>query len=204
MSRAGQLKRGRALTARSISPPAGTLAERPARPRPTVTATSWDPHQNISFPEWVEHGRRLGRMGRGIGWWIGDWLRFGNATYGERYAPVARMTGYDRQSLMNMVYVASSVEPARRREELSWSHHAEIAALEPAEQDAWLDRAVRDRLSVRCLREAIRNERRAATAEQRSAERRPARDDVADVVCPSCGRSLAAENEDRGADGHVA
>jgi putative SOS response-associated peptidase YedK len=30
---------------------------------------------------------------------------------------------------------------SRRREVLSWSHHREVAALPPAEQDEWLDRA---------------------------------------------------------------
>jgi len=153
-----------------------------------LTATTWVAHSSISLPEWIEHGRRLGRMGRGIGWWIGDWLRFGNAAYGERYAPAARATGYDRQSLMNMVYVASSVEPSRRRENLSFSHHAEVAALEPADQDRWLERAEHDRLSVRCLREAIRVEHRGVSMEQRAADRRSAR------VCPSCGHSMTAED----------
>jgi hypothetical protein len=172
---------------------------RPAKARPTLTATTWNAHETISFPEWIEHGRRLGRMGRGIGWWIGDWLRFGNAAYGERYAPAVRATGYDRQSLMNMVYVASSIEPERRREDLSWSHHAEIAALEPDEQDRWLERAERDRLSVRCLREAIRTERRGAKAGE-PGEPRPARHRATGGVCPSCGHSLALQNEHQ-ADG---
>jgi hypothetical protein len=152
--------------------------------------------------EWAAHGRRLGVMGRGVGWWLGDWLRFGNAAYGERYGPAARLTGYDRQSLMNMVYVASRFEPARRHEKLSWSHHAEIAALEPAEQDEWLDRAGRDRLSVRDLREAIRTQRRGVVAERRAeADAEPAvidPPDSPDVVCPSCGRPLAAANDRAG------
>jgi hypothetical protein len=150
----------------------------------------------MSFAEWVAHGRRLGVMGRGVGWWLGDWLRFGNTAYGERYGPAASMTGYDRQSLMNMVYVASRVEPSRRREKLSWSHHAEVAAFEPAEQDAWLDRAEGDQLSVRCLREAIRTQRRGVKAEPVAAadvERSHAgTPDSPDFVCPSCGRPLAS------------
>jgi hypothetical protein len=179
----------------NAAPPSSpVLTERSVKPRPTLTATTWNAHQTISFAEWMEHGRRLGRLGRGIGWWIGDWLRFGNAAYGERYAPAARATGYDRQSLMNMVYVASSIEPSRRRENLSWSHHAEIAALEPADQDRWLERAERDRLSVRCLREAMRNERRAAMASQ-PPEPQLARHDAAGVVCPSCGHAIAPKNE---------
>jgi hypothetical protein len=153
----------------------------------------------MSFSEWVAHGRRLGVMGRGVGWWLGDWLRFGNAAYGERYGPAARMTGYDRQSLMNMVYVASRVEPSRRREKLSWSHHAEIAAFEPAEQDDWLDRAEHDQLSVRCLREAIRTQRRAGKAERGAAgdvePSQAASPDAPDFVCPSCGRPLASADD---------
>jgi hypothetical protein len=165
-------------------------------PRPALTPTSWGAHEGMPFSEWVAHGRRLGVMGRGVGWWIGDWLRFGNAAYGERYTAASRTTGYDRQSLMNMVYVASRFEPPRRRERLSWSHHAEIAPFEPAEQDQWLDRAERDRLSVRDLREAIRTQRRGEKADSGDAEHsQAAAAGAPDPLCPSCGRPLPAESE---------
>jgi hypothetical protein len=149
---------------------------------------------SMSVAEWMAHGRRLGVMGRGVGWWLGDWLRFGNAAYGERYGPAARITGYDRQSLMNMVYVASRVEPSRRRDKLSWSHHAEVAAFEPAQQDEWLDRAERDRFSVRCLREALRTERRALKAEAGEDRSPAAAPHSPDSLCPSCGRPLTADD----------
>jgi hypothetical protein len=42
---------------------------------------------------------------------------------------------------MNMAYVAGRFAPERRRAELSFSHHAEVAALAPDEQEEWLDRA---------------------------------------------------------------
>ena len=116
--------------------------------RDKLTPTSWSPHATMSFADWVEQGRRLGEVGRGAGWWIGDWLHYGNAAYGERYARAARVTGYDIQTLMNMVYVASHFDPPRRRQSLSWSHHAEVVALAPAEQDRWLDRAEAERLSI--------------------------------------------------------
>lgn len=115
-----------------------------------------------------------------MAWWIGDWLLYGNKRYGERYARAARITGYDVQSLMNMVWVASSFEPARRRDALSWSHRAEVAALTPEEQDDWLTRAEAQRMFVRCLRTEIRAARRLeGTAEQTG--------DVPTVVCPTCG-----------------
>jgi len=130
--------------------------------------------------EWVAHGRRLGLAGRNVGWWIGDWLRYGNAAYGERYSRAAKVTGYDTQTLMNMVYVASQVDASRRREALSWSHHAEVAALSEDDQQRWLARAQDGRLSVRDLREEIRRERRQERVEE-------AFEAAGAVKCPGCG-----------------
>ncbi len=164
--------------------------------QPTITAVSWRPDPHLSFAQWVRHGRKLGLMGRNVGWWLGDWLRFGNAAYGERYVGASRVTGYDVQTLMNMVYVASHIEHSRRREALSWSHHAEVACLSAAEQDAWLDRAEEERLSVRCLRQELRREKRArkdvvdearTQIAQTAAADPHAHSDDANVVCPSCG-----------------
>jgi hypothetical protein len=171
-----------------------------ASSRGVLTDVSWRPHSDLSFADWVEHGRRLGLVGRSAGWWIGDWLNFGNAAYGERYVRAARITGYDVQTLMNMTYVASRIEPDRRRERLSWSHHAEVAALDVPAQERWLERAEQDRLAVRCLREEIRRERRLASGEQDGLE--PASEADADtpaaevngearLVCPECGHAFA-------------
>lgn len=163
--------------------------------RVTMTSVAWRAVPGLALEEWLETGRKLGVLGRNAGWWIGDWLCYGNHTYGERYARAARLTGYDVQTLMNMVYVASHFQPERRRENLSWSHHAEVAALDPAEQDQWLDRAEADRLSVRCLRQEIRGHVRSTqAAEQRTLGQAPGATDAraADerLVCPTCGHSL--------------
>jgi hypothetical protein len=161
--------------------------------RPVLTSVAWQPQSELSLAEWLAHGHRLGVMGRSVGWWIGDWLRYGNVTYGERYVRAARVTGYDVQTLMNMVYVASHIESSRRRENLSWSHHAEVAALPPAAQDRWLVHAETERLSVRCLREEIRRERRVLEQiEDPSAD--PGGDaQEPKVVCPSCGHNFPAQ-----------
>jgi hypothetical protein len=57
---------------------------------------------------------------------------------------------------MNMAYVASRFEFSRRRKNLSWSHHAEVAPLSTDEQEYWLNIAVEKRLSVRRLRSELR------------------------------------------------
>jgi len=157
-----------------------------SEPGGSVSPTSWAADGHLSLLEWSQSGRRLGVIGRASGWWIGDWLNYGNARFGERYVRAARITGYDVQTLMNMVYVASKFEPERRRDELSWSHHAELAALEPAQQDRWLERAVAERLSVRCLREEVRRARRLAEAEEQPALEAQSEPEDG-LVCPHCG-----------------
>lgn len=157
----------------------------------SMTPTAWAVSADLSLLEWSQSGRRLGIIGRGTGWWIGDWVNYGNARFGERYVRAARITGYDVQTLMNMVYVASRFAPSRRRQNLSFSHHAELAALPIDEQDYWLERAEAERLSVRCLREEVRRARRAAEAEEELAEEELAEADE-EVVCPHCGAHFKA------------
>ena len=155
--------------------------------RAVLTPTAWHREGDMPFRAWVHQGQRLGLLGRGAGWWIGDWLRYGNASYGEKYSRAGRITGYDAQTLMNMVYVASRYEFSRRRENLSWSHHAELASLDAPAQEEFLDRAERDRLSVRDLRELVRLARR---------EGRDGDDEAGSghevLVCPECGHRFAA------------
>jgi N6-adenosine-specific RNA methylase IME4 len=105
---------------------------------------------------WQDTGRLLGRIGRACQWWIGDWLNYGERRYGEKYSQGVEATGLEYQTLANFAWVARRVEPSRRREDLSWGHHAEIAALEPGEQDRLLEQAVAEELSVRELRRARR------------------------------------------------
>jgi hypothetical protein len=160
-----------------------------------LTRTSWLPRNDIGLSDWVDHGRRLGVIGRCVGWWIGDWLRYGNVKFGERYAWASRITGYDAQTLMNMVWVASAYDVSERRPNLSFSHHAELAALPAGERDRWLDLAETNRLSVRCLREELRRARRLEAAAEKgeagdTTEAGPDGDDGSAARCPHCGGEL--------------
>ena len=118
---------------------------------------------------------------------------YGNERFGEKYTRAARITGYDVQTLMNMVYVASRFDISRRRAQLSFSHHAELAALDPDEQDHWLQRAEADRLSVRCLRQELRSQRKALKDSDRL-ELAAASVDSDEIVCSKCGRPLDGEH----------
>jgi hypothetical protein len=184
-------------------------------PPTELTPVAWLARSELAYDEWLRHGSRLGVAGRGAAWWVGDWVRYGTARYGSKYAAASRVTGYDRQTLMNMVYVATRFELSRRRENLSWSHHAEVAAFEIDEQERWLERASEERFSVRDLRDALlavrqpaarARTRRKTQASQRAsalqmdaaeARRRdlkllpPSKAAGQKVVCPHCGHSFA-------------
>lgn len=77
-------------------------------------------------------------------WWVGDWLNYGERAYGEKYAQAMDVTGLEYDTLSSYRWVAAEIEPCLRKQKLSWSHHKEVAALEPAEQAEWLDRAETD------------------------------------------------------------
>jgi hypothetical protein len=183
--------------------PTDSLAHAPgpppaARPLTALTPTSWAAGCDLAVSEWVEQGRCLGAIGRGSAWWIGDWVRYGSARYGDKYAAASQVTGYDVQSLMNMSYVASRFDASRRRPGLSFSHHAELAGLLPEDQELWLDRAEVGGLSVRALRAELRQARQRSAARAAMARARlqaapdPAPAEHGDVLeCPHCGHHFA-------------
>jgi hypothetical protein len=55
-----------------------------------------------------------------------------------------------------------AIEPERRREGLSWSHHHEVAHLDPAQQDVALSLAEGEGWSWTDLRERLHSEAEAA------------------------------------------
>jgi hypothetical protein len=146
----------------------------------------------MDVKRWITYGKRFARLGSASNWWIGDWIRYGNAHYGEKYGAASKTTGYDRQTLMNMAYVSSRFSVERRREGVSWSHHAELAALPDAQQDTWLDLTEREHLTVRSLRDEVRR--------GLNAHRNPSPRDAnpnatakdSSRVCPYCGSPMPA------------
>jgi hypothetical protein len=149
------------------------------------------PQGELEHGEWIAAGRRLGAIGRCSQWWIGDWIRYGNSKWGEKYAEAARVTGYDVASLRNMAWVAARFDLSLRSDTLTWSHHVLLAPLEADEQRRWLERANQERLSVADLRIELRSRREGeppAAAEEAPAEGGAA--EVGVTVCPQCGHKI--------------
>ncbi|NKQ24053.1 LmbU family transcriptional regulator [Streptomyces galbus] len=67
--------------------------------------------------------------------------------------------GLDYQTLRNYAWVARHFELWRRRETLSFGHHAEVASLPSAEADSWLDQAEQHGWSRNQLRLRLRESR---------------------------------------------
>jgi N6-adenosine-specific RNA methylase IME4 len=112
----------------------------------------------LSFEDWQATGEFIGRAERSVQWWAGDWWNYGERKYGEQ-ASQAVLLGVEPDTLSNMAAVAERIPLPRRRGNLSWGHHAEVAYLPADEADAWLDRAEAETLSVMALRKARRRAR---------------------------------------------
>jgi hypothetical protein len=166
---------------RHAGPSSGAV---PARRDGRINAVAWTPRGELEYHDWLLEGRRIGLMLRASPWWIGDWLLYGTARWGETYVEAAKITTYDPKSLRNMRYVASRFDLSLRRDNLTWSHHALLASLGPDTQAFWLDRASEDRLSVQDLRLELRAAHRCgcASVKELSSPKRP---NV--LVCPNCG-----------------
>jgi hypothetical protein len=108
---------------------------------------------------WRNLGRQIFVISDSSGWWLGDWLIYGQAEYPDRYKHAIVETSLDYQTLRNYAWVARRFAPNRRRERLSFQHHAEVASLSESEQDAWLARAEEHGWSRNELRRQIQGRR---------------------------------------------
>jgi hypothetical protein len=110
----------------------------------------------LSFKEWSEAGMALAGAASSTAWCLGDWLVYGEATYGDRYREAVKQTSLDYQTLRNYAWVARSFSLSRRRDRLSFAHHAEVAALPAPEQDYWLRKAENESWSRNRIRREVR------------------------------------------------
>ncbi len=141
--------------------------------RGQFTDCGWEPPSNMSLEEWRDAGMVLSQFERVAQWWIGDWWAFGEYRYGDRKAIVTASdwTGPSYQTCANAASVCRAFPTYRRREVLSFKHHAEVAALAPKTADALLDQAVHVAREQgkpppsRELRQAAKRNRRAAREE---------------------------------------
>lgn len=115
--------------------------------------------ENLSFAKWEEVGEFLQMSEGAVQWWIGDWLNYGEFSYGEKYAQAisaAEVTGRAVDTMRSYQYVSERVKLCARRTSLPWGHHRDVASLEPDVQDRLLALAENNAWTRSELREAIR------------------------------------------------
>jgi hypothetical protein len=110
----------------------------------------------LSLDDWMRVGLQITRISDSCIWWLGDWLVYGRDHYPNRYKQVVENTGLDYQTLRNYAWVAGRIHPERRRENLSFQHHAEVVPLADSVQDEWLAKAEENRWSRNRLRAEIK------------------------------------------------
>ena len=106
-----------------------------------ITRTGLVIAEDASEAELIEVGRQLAAAEGALQWWVGDLAVAMGKRYGESYVALMEATGLDYDTCRKAKVVAKKIELFRRRHNLSWSHHAEIAGMDDTEADQWLDRA---------------------------------------------------------------
>jgi N6-adenosine-specific RNA methylase IME4 len=155
-----------------------------------LTPAGLDLPATLPFDDWLELGRGLRLLEGAVQWWVGDWLNYGERRYGQKYTEAAAATGYAYDSLNAARWVAQRIEVVRRRTNLSWSHHKEVAGLDVPEQELLLDAAEAEGWSRNALRRRVKRHKR-VLALRSEAEAGPACT-VTDLDALACtGRKFA-------------
>ena len=112
----------------------------------------------LPFDAWKRIGEQVGTLHDSSAWWVGDWLLYGQRSYPDRYRSAMDATGLGYQTLRNYAWIAGRYPVSRRRDDLSFGHHAEVASLSEDDQDMWLLRSSIQHWSRNDLRRALRAE----------------------------------------------
>jgi len=96
-----------------------------------------------TFDEWVSCGHFIQEAEQSVQFWIGDWLIYGEKTYGKaNYEQAIQQTGLEYQTLRDYKWVAKAVPLSLRKDKLSFHHHKHVADLPTEKQIALLTKAV--------------------------------------------------------------
>lgn len=123
-----------------------------------VTPTALVLPPDVPFDQYMAMAAMFSELHKRTAWYIGDLLNYGEKMYGEKYAQAEAVTGLNKQTLMNYASVCSQIPRSRRRANLNYSIHAEVAYLEPDEQKKWLDLAEKNDWKREDLRAARQNQ----------------------------------------------
>jgi len=105
--------------------------------------------------EWTEATEWCKSVEKSVGFWLGDLVIYGEQHFHETYSQILDATGYAEQTINNAMSVAKRIPRARRRPNVPFSHHAEIAPLTDAQQDELLNKCEAEDLTREQLRTLV-------------------------------------------------
>lgn len=114
--------------------------------------------RDVSKDEWMDVFKVLKQVEGCVQFWIGDCLAYRQQKWGM-YDDIAEDTGYEIETLRKYKKISEGIESGLRRPDLSFSHHEQVAFLEPDKQELFLNKAVEEGLSVRDLRREIHKDK---------------------------------------------
>ena len=152
-----------------------------------VTRTSLKLPPDLAYAEWEEVGKGLKLLAHSVQWWVGDWLAHGENYYGDDMFQA--LTQKDK-TLANWASVCRRVPDSRRREDLDFSHHAEVTKLSPSGQEKVLERAAYEGASVLRVREMVGEE-----VKDELENEGYVMPEARMVPCPHCGGTGEVEKE---------
>jgi len=125
----------------------------------SLSPTAMELQPGLSKQAWLEAGRRLALIERANRWWIGDYLNYGERSYGNTYTEALRLFELDYDTLAQYKWMAGEYEPCTRVQNLRYAHHRVVAALEPEARQHWLVLAEAKHWSERELKAQIKAEK---------------------------------------------
>lgn len=163
----------------------------------TWLTTGWVPPEQgglAMYAEWVTLLAVLDHTEQGVRWWVGDALNEMERLLGaDQMLQAVAMAELKPKTAQQYKRVARQVRRADRRAALEWSHHLQVAPLDPPEQRLWLDRAEAEEWSVAELRAALQEAKKVDEPPQLDFSDPPP---PVWVTCPHCHEQFDLTTED--------
>jgi len=122
--------------------------------------------EDTPYEVWAGLVRRLVEAEKRVHWYLADAINFGERRYGETYAQALDATEWSYQTLRDVTWVGRRFELSRRRDNVGFFVHKEVAALDPADADDLLDRYEAEGWTQKRLREEGKARKNARAREQ--------------------------------------
>ncbi len=127
----------------------------------TLTETGVDVHGTPTWTNYLGAFEFAKRAHRSSGFWLADLLRIGERRrdWADKLSQAVDATGLSKKRLEN-VRAVGAIDKSRRRDDVEFALHEEVASLEPDEQTYWLEQCAVNGWDRRELRDARKHAQR--------------------------------------------